>query len=65
MFALSKWGGKEGQDEWKPFGALFAKGGKGKLHLPTGNARLRLRSGTCRHLAPSEAPQTNPIPGVS
>lgn len=44
--------------------SAFPKGGKDELHLPTSSARLRLRPGACRHLAPSEAPQTNPIPGV-
>lgn len=55
---------EKGQDEWRLLSALFSKGGKGELHLPASRARLRLRSGICRHLAPSEAPQTNLIPGV-
>lgn len=61
---LSKRGGKGGPGEWRPSGVCSPKGGKGELHLPTGSARLRLRPDACRHLAPSEAPQTNPIPGV-
>lgn len=60
---LSKHGGKEGQG-WRPTEVRSPKGGKGELHLPTGSAALRLRPETCRHLAPSEALQTNPIPGV-
>lgn len=59
-----KRGGKEAQGEWRPSSVCSSKGGKGKLHFPTGSAQLRLRPDTCRHLAPSEAPQTNPIPGV-
>lgn len=49
---------------WRPSAINSPKGGKGELPFPIGSARLRLRPDTCRHLAPSEAPQTNPIPGV-
>lgn len=62
-FAFKTWR-KRGTEEWRSFGVRSSKGGKGELHLPTCNARLRLRPDTCRHLARSEAPQTNPIPGV-
>lgn len=61
---LSQRGGSEGPGTWKPSAVCSPKGGKGELPFPIGSARLRLRLDACRHLAPSEAPQTNPIPGV-